>query len=628
MSKPNITIPTEFATNGVKTDFTAAKILDGFDRINPDVLAGDNLNKFIDDTYKGLNGTLELFDGCVLYDSNISYNDTSIVFNIDLDNKVKIYRSLINNNLGNSLTDDTKWEEVQLGGNSRNVGEIVASTIPLTDAGLHLLDGAQLSGSGSYSAFVDYIADLYDNATKYSNVTKIGSLTDTNGVLSGFSSSNYAMTKPNQFTAAAESANSWEMVFKITYSSHTEYQNIWSQGGSYASKLMIIASGSLSLVINNSGTSTDVVNIIGSTTLTNGNTYYVKAEYTGTEYNLYISTDGDTYTLEATASVSTQITDRGTNTIGINIADGSNYKEFKGSIDLTESYINIDGERWWTGVQPSWATDEAQWQESLTNYGACGKFVYDSVNNTLRLPKITGIVEGTTDVTALGDLVEAGLPNITGSVDYAAYGYYNNNYDNQGAFKNSTKSTQTGNANQLQGGGDNNGTYRKNTLIFDASDDNAIYGNSTTVQPQTIKVLYYIVIATSVKTDIEVDIDEIATDLNGKADVDLSNVPTSKGILSESYVNGTSWYRVYSDGWCEQGSTVNVGANSQYNGTFLKTFKDTNICFYATDNESALIGNSYGFQQGCGVSSATAFYLRSAYDSTVKYSWYACGYIS
>ena len=54
-TKPNITIPESFAANGVKVDFDNNKILNGFDRIQPDVLAGDNLNKFIDDTYKGLN---------------------------------------------------------------------------------------------------------------------------------------------------------------------------------------------------------------------------------------------------------------------------------------------------------------------------------------------------------------------------------------------------------------------------------------------------------------------------------------------------------------------------------------------------------------------------------------------
>ena len=54
-TKPNITIPEAFAVDGIKTDFTADKLQNGFDRIQPDVLTGDNLNKFIDDTYKGLN---------------------------------------------------------------------------------------------------------------------------------------------------------------------------------------------------------------------------------------------------------------------------------------------------------------------------------------------------------------------------------------------------------------------------------------------------------------------------------------------------------------------------------------------------------------------------------------------
>lgn len=53
--KPDITIPQSFAENGVKTDFDDTLLADGFDNLRPDVLAGDNLNKFIDDTYKGLN---------------------------------------------------------------------------------------------------------------------------------------------------------------------------------------------------------------------------------------------------------------------------------------------------------------------------------------------------------------------------------------------------------------------------------------------------------------------------------------------------------------------------------------------------------------------------------------------
>ena len=59
-----------------------------------------------------------------------------------IDNQVGIYKSLQGNNTGHSLTDTTWWEAVPLGGGSSyKVGEIVQATIPLTDAGLHLLDG-------------------------------------------------------------------------------------------------------------------------------------------------------------------------------------------------------------------------------------------------------------------------------------------------------------------------------------------------------------------------------------------------------------------------------------------------------------------------------------------------------
>lgn len=60
--KPDITIPQSFAENGVKTDFDNTLLADGFDNLRPDVLAGDNLNKFIDDTYKGLNYALNFGD--------------------------------------------------------------------------------------------------------------------------------------------------------------------------------------------------------------------------------------------------------------------------------------------------------------------------------------------------------------------------------------------------------------------------------------------------------------------------------------------------------------------------------------------------------------------------------------
>jgi len=207
---------------------------------------------------------------------------------------------------------------------------------------------------------------------------------------------------------------------------------------------------------------------------------------------------------------------------------------------------------------PSLFCTEADWQTAVTTYGVCGKFVYDSVNNTVRLPKITGIVEGTTDLTALGDLVQAGLPNITGS-----FHVFGNNYISQvdkysGAFYATYGASGSNNYTASNYG---TSTHSPELTTLDASRSSSIYGNSNTVQPQSIKVLYYIVIATSTKTEIEVDIDEIATDLNGKADIDLTNLNDAGNIKiahnampSDTYVDltlgasGTS-YTAPADGY-------------------------------------------------------------------------------
>lgn len=285
-----------------------------------------------------------------------------------------IYKSIIANNVGNALTDSNSWEKVKMGGSSRNVGEIITSTLPLTDAGLHLLDGSLIS-NGIYSAFVDYIAGLVS-------------------------------TYPDLFTT------------------------------------------------------------------------------------------------------------------------------------------------------------ESAWQTAVSTYGVCGKFVYDSTLNTVRLPKVTGIIEGTTDATALGDLVEAGLPNITGGYKHPGW----QGYDYYGA-------VYSGQTVRNFAGSDAGGTTT-NGFLFNASRSNPIYGKSSTVQPQTIKAFYYIVIATSTKTDIQVDIDEIATDLNGKADTDLTNVTDMAKITmarasmpSSPYIDLTlgasgASYIAPADGYVKIGKTAT--ASNQY----------------------------------------------------------------
>lgn len=154
---------------------------------------------------------------------------------------------------------------------------------------------------------------------------------------------------------------------------------------------------------------------------------------------------------------------------------------------------------------PNLFCTEEEWNTSISKYGVCGKFVYVE-GASLRLPKITGFIEGTLDGTVLGDLVEAGLPNIKGVSNIGG---------------NAAKST-------LAGGALKQVRYQQNWILNGAASDtndlaeveldaslyNPIYGNSSTVQPQAIKVYYYIVVANGIKQDVEIDLDNVLTEVN------------------------------------------------------------------------------------------------------------------
>ena len=285
-------------------------------------------------------------------------------------------------------------------------------------------------------------------------------------------------------------------------------------------------------------------------------------------------------------------------------------------------------------------TDEATWQATVTSTGSCGKFVYDSVNNTLRLPKYDArYLKSTLSASDLGDVVNAQAPNIKGkflsapACTSSETTDYHNQYWTE-AFKDSYPANSPF-GNRLQAGS----SYGGILCDFNANNSNSIYKDSaTTIDPDAVKVYYYIVLGTVSKTDIQIDIDQVLTDLNGKADKDLSNAtPTSAfaTILNnaqirtvvETYVNGTSWYRVYSDNWCEQGGITNATANGT-SVALLKAYANTDYNGFA---QNAV--NTYRLDQNASEISfipslTTACTIYSGINAGVATRWFACGYIS
>lgn len=143
-------------------------------------------------------------------------------------------------------------------------------------------------------------------------------------------------------------ASSWELVTKFTYATHSDSQRIISEFSvSRPSGFGTDVDNLLALNLSNDHSTNNIGSIRTSTVLENGATYWAKAEFTGSEYNLYLSTDGVVYNLENTISSSEKLLDL---EWSIGVTGVSNYFfPFKGSIDISQSYININGERWWSG---------------------------------------------------------------------------------------------------------------------------------------------------------------------------------------------------------------------------------------------------------------------------------------
>lgn len=111
----------------------------------------------------------------------------------------------------------------------------------------------------------------------------------------------------------------------------------------------------------------------------------------------------------------------------------------------------------------------------------------------------------------------------------------------------------------------------------------------------------------------------------GRMQEQITNINApSRGYLVQSYVNGRSWYRVYSDGWCEQGGQITV-TETVTNITLLKSYKDNN---YNTVGCQCNTGASAGFHTiNVGQYNAIQIQIRQNSVASPLVNWIAMGYI-
>lgn len=103
----------------------------------------------------------------------------------------------------------------------------------------------------------------------------------------------------------------------------------------------------------------------------------------------------------------------------------------------------------------------------------------------------------------------------------------------------------------------------------------------------------------------------------------------------ETYINGTSWYRIYAPDttgyrWCEMGDLYYKGstlAATDNTINFVKTFKDLNYNFTPTPLHSSANLNQYQMYEKYPERTTSSVVLRTT-AAIFGYAWTACGYIA
>ena len=104
--------------------------------------------------------------------------------------------------------------------------------------------------------------------------------------------------------------------------------------------------------------------------------------------------------------------------------------------------------------------------------------------------------------------------------------------------------------------------------------------------------------------------------------------------MARTYKSGTNWYRVWSDGWIEQGgrSTAGVAADSSTTITLHKAMKDTNynIQVTSTNHTNTSHTGAYNLFPQTYTVTTTKFTVGAKSDNGKIYripvDWYTCGY--
>ena len=265
-----------------------------------------------------------------------------------------------------------------------------------------------------------------------------------------------------------------------------------------------------------------------------------------------------------------------------------------------------------------------EYSSSLENFGQCMKFALNEQEEKFKVPflKDGAYLAQAQSENELSKCYNETLPNIKGSIGTylaacSAWGCDGMAYQKETA------------KNYIAGSTQGAFNYTK-TVGLDASLSSSAYQDDAKVQGDHARLRYFVQVSNGELNESNMNWALWESSLEGKINKDHNNDPFP--YLKESYVNETSGYNIWSNGYCEQwgkglGST---SYTAQGTVTLFKSYKDINYNVILANIDGTT--NVTTFARTTGYRTTDSFGVCTGSGNTAFYSyaffWRACGYLA
>lgn len=236
-----------------------------------------------------------------------------------------------------------------------------------------------------------------------------------------------------------------------------------------------------------------------------------------------------------------------------------------------------------------WVKTEAEWQEiAKRDNGSCPFYSDGDGSTNFRTPMFASYQQIAMDVDQATTYHQAGVPNIEGTFGTRGIELTTDVFSSTGAFFLDAGFPHT---DAYSGHGALN---TKGGIGFNARAANKLYGASNTVQPESHEWVMCVV-AYGIATNVgSVDIQNVMSAMNA-VQAQVGEIPKPNAYVTKTWHSGTSWYRVWSDGFIEQGGSYTSSDSSKFTITLNKPMTTTYYHCDVTGGYNASTDRGWGF---------------------------------